>query len=133
MKLTLWILGIVFGLPLFVILFANGRGALNRVERSAPPPVPFEQAETTFVAGSTAMKAGQLELAEDLFLSIPEDHPLYAKAQRFVGWEIHGRRNKASAAGVSFVNEAILADPLDGNVWQDAWRTYKGTLPGIGD
>jgi hypothetical protein len=70
---------------------------------------------------------GHADQAVALYLSIKEGEPGYARARRRVGWDILARRGDA-ARGVRYVQQALIADPLNGNCWQDFGRIYARTL-----
>ena len=72
--------------------------------------------------------AGDVEQALALYQSIGEDHPRWAHCQRRVGWDILARGLGDPSRGVAFVNASLLAEPFDGNGWQDAARVYLCTL-----
>ena len=90
------------------------------------PPHALELAahEDAFELGMQAFGENDLELAIQLWLTVPDEHPQYAKAQRFIGWEIYTERLGDPLRGLAFVNRAATHAPFDGNVWQDWSRTY---------
>ncbi len=77
-----------------------------------------------FEAGMLEFQAGNLDDAAALFERVPEDHPQYAKAMRFLGWEIFTIARGEPKRGVAYVNRALWADPLSGSAWLDWGRTY---------
>jgi hypothetical protein len=77
-----------------------------------------------FEAGMLEFQAGNFDDAAALFERVPQDHPQYAMAMRFLGWEIFTKVRGESKRGVAYVNRAIWAEPLSGNAWQDLARTY---------
>lgn len=78
--------------------------------------------------GETALDEGRLDEALALFASIPEEDPYWADAQRCIGWDILAKRKGQPRRAVSYVQAAAMADPLEGNAWQDLARVYAGTL-----
>ena len=75
-----------------------------------------------------ARRQGRPEEALALYLSIPPDDRDYPRAQRNVGWKLYTQELDQPERGVSHVNASVLADPLDGNAWQDAVRVYGQSL-----
>src|SRR5262245_26415737 len=75
---------------------------------------------------------GHDDQAIALYLSIKQGEPGYAYSRRRVGWHILAR-NGQPARGLRYVQEALHADPLNGNSWQDMGRVYAKILgvPGI--
>lgn len=59
-----------------------------------------------------------------LLRSIPDDHPKYARAQRYLGWDVFTRELEQPGQGLRFVNASLLKNPVEGNAWQDAYRVY---------
>ena len=83
-----------------------------------------------FEAGLLEFRAGNLEDAAALFERVPEDHPQYSTAMRFLGWEIYTNALGDPKRGVAYVNRAIWSDPLSGTAWQDWGRTYLHRMSG---
>ena len=77
-----------------------------------------------FEAGLLEFRAGNFDDAAALFERVPPDHPQYAKAMRFLGWEIYTNALGDPKRGVAYVNRAIWSEPFSGNAWQDWSRTY---------
>jgi hypothetical protein len=71
---------------------------------------------------------GHDDQAIALYLSIKEGEPGYAYSRRRVGWHILTKRKGQAARGVRYVQQALIADPLNGNSWQDFGRIYARTL-----
>ncbi len=65
---------------------------------------------------------GNTEQAAALLRSVPPSHPQYARAQRFLGWDLYTRELNQPRVGMAFVNQSLRANPFDGNVWQDGYR-----------
>lgn len=76
-------------------------------------------------------RAGDFAQARALYASVAPDEPGYSRAQRRIGWEIQTKLEGDPLAGVGSVNRSLLADPLDGNVWQDASRVYVESLASL--
>jgi hypothetical protein len=70
---------------------------------------------------------GRLDQAEALYLSMPDNHPQWARSRRRLAWDVFAKEGEAGR-GVPFVHESIMAEPFDGNSWQDAARVYAATL-----
>ncbi len=90
-----------------------------------PPPV---DPDDVFSLGRHAMRDGRTEEALALLQSVPEDHPQYSRAQRYIGWELLTLRMDKPGLGLAYMNRALDARPLDGENWQDASRVYLRTL-----
>ena len=71
---------------------------------------------------------GNLDQALALYLSIPRESRNYANARRLVAWNILARDRHQPAQAVKYANQALHADPFDGNAWQDWARVYGRTL-----
>jgi hypothetical protein len=93
-----------------------------RRKRDQPPENndPFDLAEWF-------RHSGDLDQAKALYLSMPENHPQWARSRRRLAWDVFAEEGDAGR-GVPFVHESILAEPFDGNSWQDAARVYAATL-----
>jgi hypothetical protein len=74
------------------------------------------------------LRNGNLDQAEALYLSIPEDHPGYAIARRRLAWDILSEGRGQPERGVDYVHEALLAEPMNDSSWQDLARVYGSTL-----
>jgi hypothetical protein len=81
-----------------------------------------------FMLAEEHLEKGNLDQAEALFLSIREDEPGYAYARRCVAWDILTEGRGQPERAVNYAHEALLADPLNGNSWQDLARVYGSTL-----
>lgn len=94
-----------------------------RAGRDRPP-----RSDDLLGLANHARRNGRPEEALALYLSIqPDDHD-YPRAQRAVGWDLYTRELHQPERGVSHVNASVLADPFDGNAWQDAARVYGRSL-----
>ena len=71
---------------------------------------------------------GELEQALALYLSVPPDSEHYPKARRRAARNILARDMDKPEQAVRYANQALHADPLDGNAWQDWARVYGRTL-----
>jgi len=71
---------------------------------------------------------GKLDQALALYLSIPRESEHYARARRIVAWNILARDQDKPEQAVRYANDALHADPFDGNVWHDWSRVYARTL-----
>ncbi len=78
--------------------------------------------------GSDAYRAGDLEVAAAYWRQVPETSEDWARSQRFLGWKLHVQEGGEPRKALPYVHRSLLADPLDGNVWQDLGRTYAATL-----
>jgi len=83
-------------------------------------------------AGHTAYNEGDMEAAGAYWRQVPEDDEDWARAQRFLGWKLHVQEQGTPRKALPYVHRSLLADPMNGNVWQDLGRTYAATL-GFGD
>ena len=81
----------------------------------------------TFALAQQREVAGDYDQAIALYLSIKEHEPGYAYSRRRVGWHILAKQGQP-AQGVRYVQQALIADPLNGNSWQDFARIYGRTL-----
>ncbi|MHC5211199.1 MAG: tetratricopeptide repeat protein [Planctomycetota bacterium] len=73
-------------------------------------------------------QAGRSDQALALFQSVPEGDPDYGRAQRRIAWSILTYERNQPEAAVPHAHRALLADPLDGNSWQDLVVIYGRTL-----
>ena len=107
--------------------------AINATAKPASPVAAASGAvdPDAFDKGIEAYYDGEYETALGLLTQVPEGHPGYAKAMRFVGWGIYANELGRPEEGVAYVNRSMAADPLDGNVWQDFSRTYGTRLLGM--
>jgi hypothetical protein len=74
------------------------------------------------------LELGNLEQAAALYLSVRPGEQGYGFARRRLGWEVLARGRGQPELGVAHVHEALRAEPLDGNSWQDAARVYGAAL-----
>ncbi len=78
--------------------------------------------------GRYALREGRVEEALALWRSVPRGHEDWARAQRFIGYEIYGKALDEPRKGVAYVNRALAAQPFEGNSWQDLGRVYAQSL-----
>jgi hypothetical protein len=86
------------------------------------------QGEDLVDLAEARLRAGDIGQALALYQSVGADHPRWADCQRRIGWDILTRERREPTRGVAFVNAALVAEPLQGNGWQDAARVYLCTL-----
>ena len=75
-----------------------------------------------------AYNDGRLDEAVALLNEVPRGDPEYSRAQRYLGWEVLTERGGNPRAGLAHMREAIHADPLDGENWQDAARVFLASV-----
>ena len=115
-QFLLWTVGV--GVLLFGV-------AVVMVNNAAQPAPEIEAGDPdAYAKGMAAFEARDFETAERYLLQVDPSHPQYAKAMRFLGWEIYTRHHNTPERGVAYVNRALAADPLSGNAWQDISRAY---------
>lgn len=68
------------------------------------------------------------DVARQVLYAVPADDPRRPDAMRFLGWHLHSEAGDDPTQGVAFVNEALRADPTNGNAWQDLARCYLRNL-----
>jgi hypothetical protein len=73
-------------------------------------------------------QAGRIDQALALFQSIPEDDHDYGRAQRRIAWSILTWERNQPEVAMPYAYRALVAEPLDGNGWQDMARIYGRTL-----
>lgn len=100
--------------------------AANRGRPFLPETVVTDPA--AYDIGMTAYRNGDFEAAREWLRRVPEDHPDYARAMRFLGFNVLARELGDPREGVRFVNASLLGNPFDGNVWQDLVRIYLRSL-----
>jgi tetratricopeptide (TPR) repeat protein len=81
-----------------------------------------------FHLAEVARREGRLDEAEALYLSIPEDDPRWARAQRRIAWDILAKGRGEPRRAVIYAKKALAAEPFDANSWQDFARVCAGTL-----
>ena len=94
-----------------------------RAKRAEPP-----DGSDPFALAEWHRHLGRLDQAQALYLALPESHPQWARSRRRLAWDCFTKGEGEPGRGVSFANEALAADPFDGNSWQDAARVYAATL-----
>ena len=78
--------------------------------------------------GHRELDRGRTERALAIWRAVPRDHPHYARAQRYIGYKIYDKKLGQPGQGLAYVNRSMRADPMEGNVWQDAARIYWHAL-----
>jgi hypothetical protein len=73
-------------------------------------------------------QAGRLDQALALFQSIPEGDQDYGRAQRRIAWSILTWERDQPDVAMPYAYRALVAEPLDGNSWQDMARIYGRAL-----
>lgn len=91
----------------------------------------FLRDRSVFGLGLRRLARGKTEEALTIWRAIPKEHHDYARAQRFIGYEIYDRTLGQPSKGVAYVNRSLWNDPLSGNAWQDAARIYLHTAIGV--
>lgn len=86
------------------------------------------QDEPVFRLAELALDEGRLDEAAALYLSIPDDDPRYARAQRGLAWDVLTKGKGQPQRAVAHAHASLAADPFEGNGWQDAARAYGATL-----
>lgn len=94
-----------------------------RIERSVR-----QEESSVFRLAEDARRAGRLDEAEALYLSIPEDDPRYARARRRLAWNVLTKGRNQPHRAVAYVQQSVMSDPLNGNAWHDMVRVYGATL-----
>lgn len=102
-----------------------------RSSQDTDPVLESERAAVALAMGR--LRAGAWEEAAALLEQVPPGSPVYAKAQRFLGYKVYARRMEEPRRAVRYVNASLAADPWDGNAWQDAARVYGSVLGSVWD
>ena len=102
-----------------------------RSSQDTDPVLNSERAAVALAIGR--LQAGAWEEAAALLEQVPPGSPVYAKAQRFLGYKVYARRMEEPRRAVRYVNASLAAAPWDGNAWQDAARVYGSVLSSIWD
>ncbi len=89
--------------------------------RPLQPDDIYAQAEQAYFRDNDAVQAGKLY---DL---VPDDHPMYAEAQRRLGYRIKGNELGDWDGAVGHVEEAFRLQPEDVNTIEDMGRVYLKT------
>jgi hypothetical protein len=76
--------------------------------------------------GLAAYWRGDMEVAVRLFGAVPQDHPAFAEAQRYLGFNIAVRARRNPLSGLHHLNQSMAADPFSAGIWQDMPRAYWG-------
>jgi len=78
--------------------------------------------------GREFARLGQVDQAIALLRSVPPGHRQYSRARRFLGWDLYTQELDKPRIGLAFVQDSIRASPLEGNVWQDSYRTLTAAI-----
>jgi len=78
--------------------------------------------------GREFARLGQIDQAIALLRSVPPGHRQYSRARRFLGWDLYTQELDKPRIGLAFVQDSIRASPLEGNVWQDSYRTLTAAI-----
>jgi hypothetical protein len=73
-------------------------------------------------------QADRLNQALALYQSIPKGDRDYGRAQSRIAWDILTLGRGDPEAAVAHAHRALVAEPLDGNSWEDLVRIYGRTL-----
>lgn len=115
-----------FGLLLLAILAVS---AVVLLANRGSPPLPSvalsEPGDAdAWERGYRALVEGDARTALTHLRRVPKDHPEYARAMRYCGWNLLARRLHRPKDAVAYVHESLRHDPFDGNGWQDLARVY---------
>ena len=77
--------------------------------------------------GRDAIDERRYEEAFGILSTVGPEHPQYARAQRYIGWELFGDAMDRPDAGLPYVYRA-WKHQRGGNEWQDLSRTYGALL-----
>jgi predicted Ser/Thr protein kinase/tetratricopeptide (TPR) repeat protein len=88
-------------------------------------PASRRTAESAYDEGMTAYDAGDFKRAVELLGRVPRYHPEYARAMRFVGYNIYLREWNKPEEGLPYLDRAYEAAPDDHKVLEDIVRGYK--------
>lgn len=106
-------------------------GPITILERGPFPMrhgVPIVPDDPLYAMAEIARWEGRSEQALALYLSIPPDNEHYARSRRIVAWELLARDLDRPEQAVKYANQAVRADPFNGNAWQDWARVYGKSL-----
>jgi tetratricopeptide (TPR) repeat protein len=106
-------------------------GPITILERGPFPMlhgVPIVPDDPVYALAEIARWEGRNEQALALYLSIPPDNEHYARSRRIVAWELLARDLDRPEQAVAYANQAVRADPFNGNAWQDWARVYGKSL-----
>jgi hypothetical protein len=81
-------------------------------------------AQDPYRDGMEAYLARDFQRAVELLSRVPASHPQYAKAMRFVGYNIFVREWNRPQDGIPYVTRAWKAAPGDSKVMEDVTRAY---------
>ena len=62
--------------------------------------------------------------ALEAYMRVPKESPLYATAQRYIGYNIYGREWGQWQDGLPYLEEALRSAPDDPKVLEDIGRAY---------
>ena len=72
-----------------------------------------------------AYENGEFPKAWTLLAQVPRTHPEFAKAYRFVGYNIFVREWDRPLEGIPYLDKAFQAAPSDRKVLEDITRAYQ--------
>lgn len=125
-KFFLWI-----GLPLAMLVGSILLILAALHAQSAPPPIAAKLPAAPIVdpirEGRDAIDARRYEEAFGILSTVGPGHPEYARAQRYIGWELFGDAMDRPEVGLPYVYRA-WKHQRTGNEWQDLSRTYGAML-----
>ncbi|KAA3612892.1 MAG: hypothetical protein DWQ01_04090 [Planctomycetota bacterium] len=104
---------------------ANPRSGENDFEAEPFSPLKLRQPQGFIHFSRDLVSKGHVEEAITLLRSIPDDHPDFARAQRFIGWDLYTKELNQPRIGLTFVQRSIRESPTNGNAWQDAYRVFN--------
>ena len=108
----------------------------SAVTEGADPSATNDRSLSRIELADERLHAGATEEALALYLSIkPSPWTLrdreYATAQRRIGWAIYGQSDPHMAK--PYLRRSLMADPFDGNGWQDSGRVWVPAMKSIFD
>lgn len=125
-KFFLWI-----GLPLAMLLGSIALILAALHAQSVSPPIVAKLPAGPIVdpirEGRDAIHARRYEEAFGILSTVGPEHPEYARAQRYIGWELFGDALDQPEAGLPYVYRA-WKHQRTGNEWEDLSRTYGAML-----
>jgi len=88
------------------------------------PAAELEASADPWESGFALYLHGDLDAAVERLAAVSPDHPQYARAQRYLGYNIAVRENGQALSGLVHLHASVRADPWNGNIWQDLVRAY---------
>ena len=104
------------------------RIAAIREANTAGIQAELEKQPPLYRLAEQALGEGRVDEAMALYASLPEEDPCWPRAQRRIAWDILTEQRGQPQQAVRYVQSALMAEPLEGNSWQDLARVYAGTL-----